>query len=93
MSGRFQPHDVDFFNALKAAYHRQLDEYQLGSSLRGVAKKMFGAGTRGRGGRRRPRVNFEELGGNRACFLLTLPSWKLRSKRRPLLPPPPPSCH
>ncbi|EAL17424.1 hypothetical protein CNBM2280 [Cryptococcus deneoformans B-3501A] len=41
MSGRFQPLDVDFFNTLKAAYHRQLDEYQLGSSLRGVAKGMF----------------------------------------------------
>ena len=41
MSGRFQPLDVDFFNALKAAYHCQLDEYQLGSSLRGVAKGMF----------------------------------------------------
>ncbi|ADV20611.1 Hypothetical protein CGB_B8130W [Cryptococcus gattii WM276] len=41
MSGRFQPLDVDFFNTLKAAYHRQVDAYQLGSSLRGVAKGMF----------------------------------------------------
>ncbi|UOH79349.1 hypothetical protein LQV05_000350 [Cryptococcus neoformans] len=41
MSGRFQPLDVDFFNALKAAYHRQLDEYQLGSSLREVVKGIF----------------------------------------------------
>lgn len=38
---QFQHLDVDFFKTLKAAYHRQMNEYQLGSSLRGVAKGMF----------------------------------------------------
>lgn len=80
MCGRFQPLDVDFFNTLKAAYHRQVDAYQLGSSLRGWPRGCFGAGTRGRGGRRRPHAKFEELGGNQACFLLIPSSWALRSK-------------
>lgn len=41
MSGRFQPLDVNFFNTLKLHYHRQLTDYQLGSSLIRAAKGMF----------------------------------------------------
>ena len=41
MSNIFQPLDVDFFNLLKSAYHRQVDEYQLGSMAGRVTKAFF----------------------------------------------------
>jgi len=41
LSGIFQPLDVNFFNALKLAYHQQVDDFQLGSTAPGVPKGMF----------------------------------------------------
>ena len=41
LSGVFQPLDVNFFNPLKLAYHRQVDEYQLGSNATRVPKALF----------------------------------------------------
>lgn len=42
MSGRFQPLDVDFFNTLEAAYHGQMDAYQLGC-CKGPAERTIGS--------------------------------------------------
>jgi len=41
LTGIFQPLDVNFFNTLKQAYHRQVDEYQLGSTAESVPKAFF----------------------------------------------------
>lgn len=41
MSGVFQPLDVDFFNHLKGAYHRQVQDYQLGAPSSSINKGMF----------------------------------------------------
>jgi hypothetical protein len=41
LSGIFQPLDVNFFNTLKLAYHHQVDDFQLGSSVPSVPKGMF----------------------------------------------------
>ena len=42
LSAIFQPLDVDFFHHLKLAYHRQVDDYQLGSKAGRVSKAYFG---------------------------------------------------
>ena len=41
LSGVFQPLDVNFFNPLKLAYHKQIDDYQLGSEASRVTKAFF----------------------------------------------------
>lgn len=41
LTGIFQPLDVNFFNTLKLAYHRQVDEYQLGSTAERASKAYF----------------------------------------------------
>jgi len=40
ISNIFQPLDVDFFNTLKLAYHRQVDSYQLGSNAVSVPRSF-----------------------------------------------------
>ena len=41
LSGVFQPLDVNFFNPLKLAYHKQIDDYQLESDASRVTKAFF----------------------------------------------------
>jgi len=41
MSNLFQPLDVDFFNTLKLAYHKVVDDYQLGFIAGSVPKTLL----------------------------------------------------
>jgi len=41
LSGIFQPQDVGFFNLLKLAYHRHVDDYQLGLTASRATKPML----------------------------------------------------
>ena len=84
LSGIFQPLDVNFFNPLKLAYHRQIDDYQLGSSAASVSKpffyRWFQRAWKDTAGQRQIRTAWRESG--------IYPLSKLTMRARSVTPPP-----